>query len=101
MHFDCTSEKRADAVVVTPVGEIDRDTAPQLREFLEQAVRDAAGGAVEVEMHQVTFMDSSGIGALLSGHQQAEAAGGTLRVRNPSDAVRTVLEITNVWQILG
>jgi anti-sigma B factor antagonist len=101
MHFACTSEKTADAVVVTPIGEIDRDTAPRLREVLEQAVQDAAGGTVEVDMANVSFMDSSGIGALLAGHQQAGSAGGTFRLRNPSEAVRSVLEITNVWRILG
>jgi anti-sigma B factor antagonist len=99
MHFDCTSEKLDDSVVVTPSGEIDRDTAPRLRELLAAAARDA-GSAVEVELRNVTFMDSSGVGALLFGRDRANAAGATFRIRNPAETVQLVLQVTNVWNLL-
>jgi len=101
MHFDCTSERLGDAVVVTPYGDLDRDTAPRLRAALTEAVDEAGADRVEVELRHVTFMDSSGIGALLAGHRLAEGAGISLRVRGPSPAVRTVLEVTGVWGLLG
>jgi anti-anti-sigma factor len=100
MHFDCTSERRGDAVVVTPSGEIDRDTAARLQDALERAVRSVDGGRVEVDLGRVTFLDSSGIGALLSAHRLAGTTGATLRVRDAVPAVRTVLDITNVWDLL-
>jgi anti-sigma B factor antagonist len=99
MHFDCTSEKLADSVVVTPTGEIDRDTAPRLRELLAAAAVDP-GNAIEVELRGVTFMDSSGVGALLFGRDQANAAGATFRIRNPPEPVQLVLQVTNVWDLL-
>ena len=100
MHFDCTVERRADAVLVTPCGEIDRDTEPRLRACLTEAVGLAAGGRVDVDLSGVTFMDSSGIGALLTAHRLAGDNGTTLRVRDAGPPVRTVLELTNVWQLL-
>jgi anti-sigma B factor antagonist len=100
MDFDCTSETLPGAVVVTPSGEIDRDTAPQLREILERAVRQVPGGLVEVEMGDVTFMDSSGIGALLAGHRLGGSIGATVRIRHCTRPVRSVLEMTNVWHLL-
>lgn len=101
MHFDCTSEKLADAVVVTPSGEIDRDTAPELQGVLDDAVRAAGNGRVEVDLHRVTFMDSSGIGTLLAAHRLARSTGATLRVRDPAPQVRMVLDVTNVWDLLS
>jgi len=101
MQFDCTSERRGDTVVVTPFGELDRDTAPQLRTVLAAAVGEAGSGRVDVELRHVTFMDSSGVGALLAGHRLAQSAGTKLHVRGPSAAVRAVLDITNVWKLLG
>jgi anti-sigma B factor antagonist len=98
MHFDCTSEKLADVVVVTPIGEVDRDTAPRVRELLAEAARDT-DGRVEVELSHVTFLDSSGIGALLFGRQQAITAGVPFRLRRPAEPVRSVLQITNVWPL--
>jgi anti-sigma B factor antagonist len=101
MYFDCTSERVDDVVVVTPSGEIDRDTAPAFRTALEAAVTQAGRGPVEVELGRVTFMDSSGVGALLAAHRLAESAGASFRVRNPTKPVRTVLDITNVSGLLG
>jgi anti-sigma B factor antagonist len=99
--FDCTIERQDGAVLVTPFGDVDRDTAPQLRQALTSAIGEQGAGRVDVELRHVTVMDSSGIGALLAGHRLAAGAGGTLRIRNPTPAVRTVLDLTNVWQLLG
>ncbi len=101
MHIDCTIEQRDEVVVVTPFGEVDRDTAPQLRARLSEAVRLAGAGVVDVDLRHVTFLDSSGIGALLAGHRLAGDHGARLQVRDPSPSVRTVLEVTNVWRLLG
>ena len=101
MYFDCTSEQVNDTVVVTPSGEIDRDTAAEFRAALEQAVAQAGRGPVAVELSRVTFMDSSGVGALLAAHRLADSAGATLRARNPTPTVRTVLDVTNVSGLLG
>ncbi len=100
MHFDCTVERGADAVLVTPSGEVDRDTAGELRRRLTEAVGQAGTGVVDVDLAGVTFMDSSGIGALIAAHRLAGTTGATLRVRDPGPPVRTVLELTNVWDLL-
>jgi anti-anti-sigma factor len=101
MQFHCSSEILDDAVVVTPFGEVDRDTAPELRHVLEKAVLQAGTGPVEVDLRHVTFMDSSGIGALVAGHRLAGTIGATLRARNPAPSVRRVLDVTNVWRLLA
>ena len=101
MQFHCSSETLGDAIVVTLFGEVDRDTAPELRDALEKAVLQAGGGRVDVELRHVTFMDSSGIGALLAGQRLAGTTGGTVRVRNPTPSVYRILEVTNVWRLLG
>jgi anti-anti-sigma factor len=45
-------------------------------------------------MAEVSFMDSSGLRVLIAGYKAAEQAGGALGVRNPSDVVTRLLEIT-------
>jgi anti-anti-sigma factor len=101
MQFHCTRERLGDVMVVTPFGDVDRDTAPELLHALTTAVDEAGPDVVEVEMRHVTFMDSSGVGALLAANRVVRSSGATLRVRNPVPAVRMVLDITNVWQLLG
>ena len=49
---------------------------------------------VVLDLSEVQFIDSSGLGALIAVHQNAADAGGELALRSPSDAVRRVLDIT-------
>lgn len=53
-----------DVVVLRPVGDIDLDTAPDLRAALERAHATAAG-CVVVDFAEVSFIDSVGIGQLV------------------------------------
>jgi anti-anti-sigma factor len=99
MPLECTVERHVNAVLVRPSGEVDRDTAHDLRRFLAEAIG-LGDGVVEVDLARVTFMDSSGIGVLLTAHRLAADNGTTLRVRDAGPAVRTVLELTNVWGLL-
>lgn len=102
MHFTSSTSEGADAVIVHPVGEVDRDNADDLVTALTGAVDKAGpGGAVEVDLAGVPFLDSSGVGALLTGRQHASRRAVHFRVRDPQPSVHRVLEITNVWLLLS
>jgi anti-sigma B factor antagonist len=77
--------------VVHVRGEIDMQTVPPLRECLAEL-----SGTVVVDLSEVTFLDSSGMGVLAGQHNRLEKEGGTLRLREPQDLVRRVLEITGL-----
>jgi len=51
-------------------------------------------------MAETTFLDSSGLGALIGGLKSARQAGGDLRIARPTPAVRTVFELTNLDRVL-
>jgi anti-anti-sigma factor len=86
--------------VVSPVGDLDLATAPALREVLIELV--AAGMAqVVVDLADVTFIDSSGLGILVAAAKRMEAANGRLAIRNPRPQAQQVLELTGVDQVLG
>jgi anti-anti-sigma factor len=79
--------------VITVNGEVDAASADSVRNRVLEAIE---GGAkrLEIDMHDVSFMDSSGLRVLIAGYKAAEAAGGSLGVRNASDVVLRLLEIT-------
>jgi anti-anti-sigma factor len=102
MHLTISATQDDGVVVVRPLGEVDRDTAGILASALTDAVAEAgAAGAVEVDLDGISFLDSSGIGALLTGQRAATAAGTGFRIRDPQPRIREVLEITQVWRLLG
>jgi anti-sigma B factor antagonist len=76
-------------------GEIDLATAPQFRLELEALGLEAHSPAV-VDLAGVTFLDSSGISALLAARQELAGTDVTLVLAGPSPQVRRVLEMTGV-----
>lgn len=79
--------------VITVRGEVDAASADTLRNAIFEVI-DGGKPTVTVDMNDVSFMDSSGLRVLIAGYKAAEQGGGALRVRNPSDVVTRLLEIT-------
>ncbi|MFI2645430.1 STAS domain-containing protein [Streptomyces sp. NPDC018610] len=80
--------------VVTLVGEADLDSSTRLRDTLLTCL--ASAPATVADLSGLTFMDSSGINALISAHQAAQAAGARLSLAAPREAVLRVLQLVGV-----
>lgn len=89
----------ADVAVVRPTGRIDLESAAELKRRLTQEI---AGGRtrIVVDLSEVPFIDSSGLGALVGGLKAAKIAGGDLRIARPSDQAKVVLELTSLNRVL-
>lgn len=71
---------------------------------LRQAVRAYLGEKspkVVLNLAEVTYVDSGGIGCLVGLFTTARAAGGDLKVACANERVRHVLEITRLLPVLG
>jgi anti-sigma B factor antagonist len=85
------------AVIVCP---------PRVSMAVASSFRDAIGAAVAeapkvvIDLGPTTFIDSSGLGALVSGLKTCRQAGGDLRIAAAGEQVRTVLRLTNLDRIL-
>ena len=60
-----------------------------------------AGGhnQILVDFTEITFMDSAGMGELVSGHRTVERFGGQLKLLNPNERVHNSLTITKLLPI--
>lgn len=74
-------------------GEIDAHSAELLQARFDPL---PPGGDVELDMHDVAFMDSSGLRVLVDVHRRAEQSGRRLCICNPARAVRRVIEISGL-----
>lgn len=84
--------------VVTISGDIDIATSAAMADTLTTAL--SRGPHLEADLSAVTFMDASGIGVLLTVRAQAVAAGGSLTLRKPSRAVRLLISILDMDEVL-
>jgi len=87
------------AVVLSPQGRLNMVAAPDLREQLHSLVR-AGSTRIVVDLSAVETIDSSGLGALISGLKAARQGGGDLRITSPSEQALAVLELTNLNRVL-
>jgi len=78
--------------VVAVAGDIDSATAPELHAILDQY----GDHMVTVDLHKVTFIDSSGLGTLIRAQERITLAGGRLAIRGPRPNVQRVFEITGL-----
>ena len=86
--------------VVSLGGRLNMVSASRLREAVASAVEDGHNRVV-VDLAAVDFIDSSGLGALISGLKSAREAGGDLRLASPNDQVKLVLQLTNMDRVLA
>ncbi len=85
--------------VVTPVGRLTMVVTRQLTEAITGLV-DGGTSKVVVDLGETTFLDSSGLGALIAGLKRCRQAGGDLRLARPTEQVTTVLSLTNLDRVL-
>jgi len=81
-----------DVVRVVPVGELDLATTPTLERHLHD-LRDSGFEHVVLDMHGLTFIDSSGIRAVLSERRYADASERRFSLTGVPPVVHRALEV--------
>ncbi len=81
-------------------GEVDIYTSPQLHEALDEAV-DGGARHLLVDLSEVAFIDSTGLGVLIGATKQLQLRGGALVIVCPQEKIRRVFQITALDQILA
>ena len=80
-------------------GRLDSSTADTLRERGAEVA--AEGRNLILNLNGVTFMGSSGLGALLALSEEFQDQAGEVRIVDPSEAARIVIELVSLDQVLG
>jgi anti-sigma B factor antagonist len=87
-------------IVVTVRGEIDFANADELADGVRDAVTDSTG-VVRVDLRKATFIDSTGLGALIEGYRAATVSDVRFVVTNPTSSFRRVLTVTGLCDLFG
>ena len=90
--------KDGQTAVVTGLEELVASNAAQVRDEIRAALP-ASCLCLDIDMSTLTFLDSSGLGALISLHKTLRARNGTLRLLKPAPNVRQVLELTRLQRV--
>jgi anti-sigma B factor antagonist len=91
-------QRQGDVTVIRFDGRLDFLSAGDVRSRFSEAVL-AGGRRLVVDLAKVTFIDSSGLGALVGGLKAARQAGGDLRIASPSAQAQSLLKLTSLDQV--
>jgi anti-anti-sigma factor len=99
-----TITARTDAggtVHLRPTGEIDGDNAHEIREAVSAALLTDPPNMIKVDLADVAFIDSMGIGALVHCYHTAAASGVRMVVANPTAYVHRLLYVSGLLGLFG
>jgi anti-sigma B factor antagonist len=86
---------------VTVRGEVDFANADELVRRIRDAVADWSPARVRVDLGDASFIDSTGLGALIEGYRSVTAAEAAFVVVNPTPTFRKVLVVTGLCDFFG
>lgn len=86
---------------VAVLGEIDFTNADEVAQALRDALADWSPPVLLVDLGAATFMDSTGLGALIEGYRATTEHDSRFVVTNPSATFRQVLTVTGLCELFG
>lgn len=85
---------------VVIAGELDHFAAPQIRRMLDELLLDPGILHLTLDLENLTFMDSSGIGVLLGRLRLLSSRGGTMSVQNMQPQVEKLFRLSGLDRVI-
>ena len=95
LNIDLKTEDSGETLVLRLRGSLDIATAPTVRAALTQATDDG-GRHLIVDLTQLEFLDSTGLGVLIGAHRRAAEHSGSFRLIVNDGPISRLLNITGL-----
>jgi anti-sigma B factor antagonist len=98
-ELDVSHEQRGSSHTLRLAGELDLACADELERRIATLCVEGAT-SIELDLAELSFVDSSGLRAMLAGRQICERSGCELELSNCGEHVRRILELTGMDGVL-
>lgn len=88
-----TREAKGETLIVRVAGELDVQSAGTFRDQVDELFLASDFGRLLLNLSRVTFLDSTGLGAVLGRLRRVRAAGRQIVLVPPAGVARTVLDL--------
>jgi anti-sigma B factor antagonist len=93
--MDINKRTKDDIVILDITGEIDLYNAPEIKDIINKLIEEQKYNVI-INLEKVSYIDSSGIGALISSLSNLKKYQGGLKIINVYASVRKVFELTKL-----
>ena len=94
-----TQRRQEGTLIAVYTGELDHHAARAAIEQTEDLLVLFPCEKLVLDLSELTFMDSSGIGLIMGRHRTMEAIGGSVIVRDPPPHIRRVIRLSGMERI--
>lgn len=92
--------KEGQILKVKVFGELDHHSAKSFAEKLDALITRESIRILELDLKNLTFMDSSGIGVILGRYKKLMARGGKLYVSNENKIIKKIFSLSGLYQVI-
>jgi stage II sporulation protein AA (anti-sigma F factor antagonist) len=85
---------------VAIVGEINHHNAVFVRQEIDEKIQELNSKNLVLDLAEVSFMDSSGLGLIMGRYQRMQELGGTLTVANPSAEHKKLFKLAGLNKLV-
>lgn len=101
MELQVSLGKQEGATVISVRGEVDMYNAPGLKEKVLKVIEDGAAKLLILDLQEVDYIDSTGLGILIGFRRRMIEAGGEMRVVIRSKRMKRLFEVTGLAKVFG
>lgn len=93
-------KRKGDILIVNLSGELDHHHAEKIRESLDKQLMDTSIRHLILNLRNLYFMDSSGIGVFIGRYKAINKRGGKVCITDINPQLNRILEVSGLYQIL-
>lgn len=93
-------ETKKDVLLIRLKGELDHHTAENLRNQVSEKIEKNNIHHIILNLEELAFMDSSGLGVILGRYKQIQSQGGEMVVCSISPAVKRLFDMSGLFKII-
>ncbi len=98
MHIRVTQQN--DSATAYLIGELDHHSAEQVKDELDNLIRRFDDMNLILDLKNLSFMDSSGLGVILGRYKKLKAKGGKMYIKNANTQIEKVFTVSGIYQII-
>ena len=102
IHSNCSfvKENRDGVLTLTLRGEIDHHSAVRVRTEIDALIYEERPCKVVLDLSEIDFMDSSGLGLIMGRYSLMQRLGGELTLRNPNERIVQIFSLAGLQRMV-
>lgn len=96
-----TTDMQSGIFIVRIAGELDLSSVNEFRQTVDKVLDNQRSKYLLMNLEQLTFIDSSGLGAILGRYKKVNLLGGRILVTNVKPQITRIFELSGLLKILA